>query len=165
MEIGKNTVGTVSYSLKVDGELWEESTEEQPLVYISGIGMMIPGFESQLNGLKAGDKYAISVTPEEGYGEYNPEAIAKLPMSTFEVDGKLQEDLLFVGNLIPLQDQEGNPLNGEVTEITENTVTVDFNHKLSGKVLHFEGEVKEVREATLEELDHGHVHGPGGVEH
>jgi len=165
MIIEKNKVVTVSYSLKVDGQIWEESTEEQPLVYISGIGMMIPGFETQLNGLEVGAKYSISVNPEEGYGDYNPEAVAKLPMSTFEVDGELQKDLLFVGNLIPLQDQDGNPMNGEVTEVTEDTVTVDFNHKLSGKVLHFEGEIKEIRNATPEELDHGHVHGPGGVEH
>ena len=165
MEIGKNKVVTVSYALKVDGEIWEESTEEQPLLYISGIGMMIPGFENQLNGLKKGAQYTISVTPDQGYGEYNPEAVAELPMSTFEVDGELQKELLFVGNLIPLQDQDGNPLNGEVTAITDEFVTIDFNHKLSGKVLHFEGEVIDVREATPEELDHGHVHGPGGVEH
>jgi FKBP-type peptidyl-prolyl cis-trans isomerase SlyD len=165
MEVGKNKVVTVAYSLKVDGQVWEESTEKEPLVYIAGIGMMIPGFEKQLNGLKTGQSYSISVSPEEGYGDYNPKAVATLPMSTFEVDGKIQEDLLFVGNLIPLQDDEGNPLSGEVTEIKDETVTVDFNHKLSGKVLHFDGQIKDVREATIEELDHGHVHGPGGVEH
>lgn len=165
MKISKNTVVTLTYKLKVDGELIEQGNQDNPLVYLSGVGAMIPGFEGQLEGKAEGDHYNIMVQPSEGYGEYNQGAVVNLPMSTFEIEGKVDEEMLQVGNVLPMQDDEGNPLDGKVVDIKEDEVKLDFNHPLAGKVLEFEGEIINLREASLEEIDHGHVHGPGGVEH
>lgn len=165
MKIDKNTVVTVTYTLKVDGELVEQTNKENPLTFLAGVGMMIPGFENQLIGKEPGDQYDITVQPEEGYGETDPEAIVDLPKDIFKVDGQIQEDMLVVGNTIPLQDQNGHPLQGVVLEVGDDTVKMDLNHRLSGKTLHFTGEVLEVRPATEDEISHGHVHGPGGHHH
>lgn len=165
MKIDKNTVVTVTYTLKVDGELVEQTNKENPLTFLAGVGMMIPGFENQLVGKEPGDQYDITVQPEEGYGETDPEAIVDLPKDIFKVDGQIQEDMLVVGNIIPLQDQNGHPLQGVVLEVGDDTVKMDLNHRLSGKTLHFTGEVLEVRPATEDEISHGHVHGPGGHHH
>lgn len=165
MKIGKHAVASVQYKLTVDGEVMDQSEEGQPLVFLSGVGAMIPGFEQGLEGLAKGDSYEISIEPKDGYGDYNPEAVVELPQDTFKVEGELQKDILFVGNIIPMQDQNGNPMEGEVTEILDDSVKLDFNHKLSGKTLNFVGSIEAVREATKEELEHGHVHGPGGHQH
>ena len=103
--------------------------------------------------------------PEDGYGESDPQAIVDLPKDVFKVNGEIQDDLLVEGNVIPLQDQNGSPLQAVVLEVGEDTVKMDFNHMLAGKTLHFKGEVVEVRQATQEEINHGHVHGPGGHHH
>lgn len=156
---------SLTYSLKVDGQLIEETNASNPLTFLAGVGMMIPGFEKGLEGKAAGDTYDITVSPEEGYGDINKEAIVDLPKDTFKVDGVLQEDLLVAGAKIPMQDNHGNPMQGKVVDVAADTVKLDFNHELAGKTLHFTGEILEVREATPEELEHGHVHGPGGHEH
>jgi FKBP-type peptidyl-prolyl cis-trans isomerase SlyD len=165
MKIDKHTVASVTYSLDVDGEHVETTDKSNPLTFLVGVGSMIPGFEQQLVGKETGDKYDITVTPEEGYGAPNPEAIVDLPKDVFKIDGELQEDMLVEGNIIPLQDQQGNPMQGVVLEVGGDTVKMDLNHQLAGKTLHFSGEVLEVREATKEEIAHGHVHGPDGHHH
>lgn len=165
MKIDKHTVASVTYTLKVDGELVEQTDKENPLTFLVGVGMMIPGFENQLMGKEAGDKYEITVAPAEGYGEKDPEAIVDLPKDVFKVEGQLQEDMLVEGNVIPLQDQSGHPLQGVVVEVAEDTVKMDLNHRLAGQTLNFTGEVLEVRPATEEEISHGHVHGAGGHQH
>ncbi len=162
MKIAKNTVPSVSYVLTVDGEVVDEAKNETPLSFIFGVGGMIPGFEKNLDGLETGDSYEFTLSPDEAYGEYNQNAVVDLPLSTFSVDGKIQEELLVVGKVIPMQDQNGNPLNGTVVGVGKETVKMDFNHMLAGKSLHFEGKVIDVREASPEELEHGHVHGPEG---
>jgi FKBP-type peptidyl-prolyl cis-trans isomerase SlyD len=165
MKIDKHTVATVTYTLRVNGELVEQTGKDNPLTFLVGVGMMIPGFENQLIGKEPGDQYDITVTPEEGYGEKDPEAIIDLPKDIFKVEGQLQEDMLVEGNIIPLQDQNGHPLQGIVLEVKEDSVKMDLNHRLAGQTLHFTGEVLEVRPATQEEISHGHVHGPGGHHH
>ncbi len=165
MKIEKHTVVTVTYSLEVDGEFVEKTDKENPLTFLAGVGMMIPGFEQQLVGKETGDAYDITVLPEDGYGTTDPEAIIDLPKDVFKVDGQVQDDMLVEGNVVPLQDQNGTPFQGVILEVGEDTVKVDMNHQLAGKTLHFKGEVLEVRKATKEELDHGHVHGPGGHHH
>ncbi len=162
MKIAKNTVPSVSYVLTVDGEVVDEAKKETPLSFIFGVGGMIPGFEKNLDGLETGDTYDFTLSPEEAYGDYNQSAVVDLPINTFSVDGKVQEELLVIGKVIPMQDQNGNPLNGTVIEIGEESVKMDFNHILAGKNLHFAGEVVDVRVASPEELEHGHVHGPEG---
>jgi FKBP-type peptidyl-prolyl cis-trans isomerase SlyD len=165
MKIDKHTVASVTYTLEVDGELVEKTEQSNPLSFLVGVGMMIPGFEQQLLGKQAGDTYNITVPPQDGYGDTDPQAIVDLPKDVFKIDGELQEDMLVEGNIIPMQDQNGNPLQGVILEVGESTVKLDFNHMLAGKTLQFSGEVLEVRPATQEEISHGHVHGPGGHHH
>ncbi len=165
MKIEKHTVPSVSYTLLVDGEVVDLAEKDKPLSFIQGIGMMVPGFESNLEGMSAGAEYAFELTPEEAYGPYNNEAVVELPISMFKVDGKVNEKMLSVGQIVPMQDPKGKPLNGTVLEISDDKVKMDFNHMLAGKVLNFSGEILEVRSATKEEVDHGHIHGPGGHQH
>ena len=165
MKIEKNTVASVTYALAVDGEHVEKTDEANPLTFLVGVGAMIPGFENQLMGKAMGDEYSINVAPAEGYGEIDPQAIVDLSKDMFKVEGEINEDLLQLGNKVPMQDQEGNPLNGIIIDIADTTVKMDFNHEMAGKTLAFEGKIVEVREASAEELEHGHVHGPDGHEH
>lgn len=165
MKIEKDSVASLTYALEVDGELIERTDQTNPLTFLVGAGAMIPGFEQQLLGKETGDNYDFTVTPDEGYGQLDPQAIVDLPKDIFKVEGQLQEEMLQVGKSVPMQDQEGNPLRGTVKEVGEDTVKMDFNHQLAGKTLHFTGEILEVRPATKEEVDHGHAHGPGGHHH
>lgn len=165
MKIDKHTVPSLTYKLVVDGELVEETDKNNPLVFLAGVGTMIPGFERQLMGLKEGDSYSFDIDPAEGYGELNPEAVVEIPKDVFKVEGEVQNDILVVGNKVPMQDNQGRPLQGTVVEVADESVKMDFNHELAGKKLNFSGEVIEVREASQEEIDHGHVHGPNGHQH
>ncbi len=163
--INPNTVVGVSYQLKLsNGELADEATSEQPLLFIHGIGQTLPDFDSKLSGLSIGDNFEFTLTAEQGYGEHNPNYVVDLEKQIFE-GPDVPEDLLTVGNMLPMQDQEGNPLDGKVLEVGDATVKMDFNHPLAGESLNFTGTVLSIREATPEELSHGHVHGEGGVQH
>lgn len=139
--------------------------KDKPLSFIHGTGMMVPWFENNLEGFTAGSKYEFALSPEEGYGPYLDDAVVDLSVSTFKVDGKVNESMLTIGQVVPMQDQNGKPLNGTVLEVSKETVKMDFNHMLAGKELNFTGEILEVRQATQEEMEHGHIHGPGGHEH
>lgn len=168
MVIEKNKVVVVHYKLQEDdlnGPLVEETTGKAPLAFIYGLGMMIPDFEANLSGKKAGDEAQFGIKAENAYGVVNPEAIVDIPKSVFVIDGKEATDLLQVGKQVPMQDQSGNPMNGIVVGVAPESVKVDFNHPMAGKNLFFTVNVEEVRDATSEELDHGHVHGPGGHQH
>jgi FKBP-type peptidyl-prolyl cis-trans isomerase SlyD len=160
MKIEKHTVPSVTYTLVVDGEVVDMAEKEKPLSFIQGIGMMVPGFEKNLQGMSSGEEYEFTLQPEEAYGAYNDEAVVDLPIKTFEVDGEIKQDLLNVGQVVPMQDQNGNPLQGTVMEVSNEQVKMDFNHMLAGKELNFKGEILDVREATQAEIEHGHVHGP-----
>lgn len=163
MKISKDTVVGVNYVLEVDGQQLDASGDS-PLMYLHGHGMMIPGFEKQLEGLGSGEKYDFKVSPEEGYGEVNDQAIAELDKEIFLVDGSMSTEV-FEGAQLQLTNQDGHPMVGVVTAISEEKVTMDFNHQLAGKELHFTGNIASVREATDEEISHGHVHGEGGHQH
>lgn len=163
MIIAKNKVVGVHYQLDVDGQKIDASGE-QPLVYLHGHGMMIPGFEKQLAGLKAGDKYNFQVSPAEGYGEFNQNAIVELDKQIFLVDGTMSTEV-FEGAQLQLTNQDGQPMVGIVQKIGDDKVTMDFNHQLAGKELNFSGTIDSLREATEEEISHGHVHGSGGHNH
>jgi len=165
MKITKHTVTSVTYTLVVDDEVVDMAEKEKPLSFIQGIGMMVAGFETNLEGLTAGTSYEFKLNPDEAYGQYDKEAVVDLPISKFKVDGKINDDMLNVGQVVPMQDQNGNPLHGTVLEVSDEKVKMDFNHMLAGKELNFSGEILEVRTATQAELDHGHVHGPDEHEH
>lgn len=164
MTIANNKVVSLTYELVVDGEVVDKSGEERPLVFLYGAGQMIPGFERQLEGKNTGDSYSFMVSPEEGYGISNPEEVVELSKEIFVVNGEVIPELK-QGAMMPMQDQHGNTFRGKVAEIKLETVMMDFNHPLAGKELNFSGKILEVREATADEISHGHVHGDGGVHH
>lgn len=159
MKITANKSVSAEYELFVDGEkegeleLMEKATSQQPLNFIYGVGMMLPKFEEHLFGLATGDKFDFSINVEDAYGEYEDSNVIDLDRSIFEIEGKLDEKVIFAGNVVPLMDSEGNRLNAQVIEVTDTNVKVDLNHPLAGENLHFKGSVLEVREATEEELN------------
>ena len=163
MEITNNKVVTLDYVLTVEGNKVDESGDN-PLVYLHGHQNMIPGFEKQLEGLSKDSEYAFDVAPEEGYGAHNEQAVLDIDKNIFLIDGVMSTEV-FEGAQLVLDDQEGNSHRGLVLEINDNAVKMDFNHPLAGKQLHFEGKIVDVRDASDEEVSHGHVHGPGGHEH
>lgn len=161
MTISKDKVVTLVYQLKVDdknGDVIETVEKEKPFVFLYGAGLMLPKFEEHLTDLKAGDDFEFTLQSEDAYGLATEEAVMELPTNIFEVDGKIEEGLLEEGSVIPMQNDEGNKFNGVVVEVKDEKVTMDFNHPLAGDNLHFKGNIIEVREATKEEIEHGHVH-------
>ena len=163
----KNNVITVDYKLFKDtaeGEMIESTEGNQPLAFLSGLGQMIPEFEAKVVDLAAGDNFSFGIKAENAYGVTSEEAIIELPQDMFKDEGKLVEQVV-VGNILPLEDQNGHVHPAKVVSINEETITIDVNHPLADQDLHFTGSVVDVRPATEEELQHGHVHGAGGVEH
>lgn len=158
MKIEQDKVVAVSYELEVEGNIADKATSERPLEYIHGTGMLLPRFEAELAGKQAGDGFEFILSPSEGYGEYNPKYKFEIPKSSFEVDGKVREDLLQVGRTRPLVNSAGQVVQGTVAAIGGQSVTMDFNHPMAGKRLHFTGKVESIRDATAKELEQG-LHG------
>ena len=154
MKIGKETAVAISYTLTVDGQVADQATAEAPLKFVYGIGMLLPKFEEYLLGLEPGDKYSFTLSPEEGYGVSNPQMVIDVPKAAFEIEGKIEEGLLTIGNRIPMMTQMGQPIVGVVVEVTDEAVKMDFNHPMADKTLNFEGEVVDVHEATDEDYPH-----------
>lgn len=159
MQIAKHSVVSIHYTLTDDkGSVLDSSSGKDPLVYIQGIGNLIPGMEEGMEGKKKGDKFDIKVSPEKGYGERSEAMVQKVPRSSFG-DQEVHKGMQF-------QAQAGQGTQVvTITEIGLESVTVDGNHPLAGVGLNFAVEVMDVRGATEEELSHGHVHGPGGHHH
>jgi FKBP-type peptidyl-prolyl cis-trans isomerase SlyD len=165
LPVAPNHVVSISYTLSLaDGEVADFAEADAPLVFIHGIGQTLDAFDARLEGLNVGDGFSFKLPAEEGYGMHTDEWIVELPKSVFGGDD-VPADLLQLGAMLPMQDQDGNPMDGEVIEFGAATVKMDFNHPLAGEALHFTGTILAVREATAEELDHGHVHGEGGHHH
>ena len=162
MQISTNKVVGLHYRLTEDGpegQLVEETYNAEPLRFIFGIGMMIPSFEENLETLVSGDTFSFTLAPEDAYGEYEEEAVVEIPISSFaDESGNVDRDRLQTGSPLQMMDQQGRAYHGVVLEPRLESIVVDFNHPMSGKTLHFTGEILEVREATPSELDHGHVH-------
>lgn len=158
MKITANKTVLAEYELFVDGEiegeleLMEKATEQQPLNFIYGVGMMLPKFEENLFGMEAGSAFDFTINNEDAYGEYDDESVLDLDRAIFEIDGKLDEEMIFEGNVVPLMDNEGNRINAQIVSVNDTHVKVDLNHPLAGENLHFKGKVIEVREATEKEL-------------
>lgn len=166
--ISTNKVVSLHYRLKRDsseGELIEETFGSNPLTFLYGTGTMIPKFEEEVKNMNVGDKAQFGITATDAYGVRNEEAIVELPIDIFKVDDALDMEMLSIGNVLPMQDGEGNRMDGIILDVTETNVKMDFNHPMAGEDLFFEIEVTEIREATQEEIDHGHVHGEGGHQH
>jgi FKBP-type peptidyl-prolyl cis-trans isomerase SlyD len=135
------------------------------MYFIQGISGLPEGFENQIEGLVVGDTFDFTVGAEDGYGEYDPEAIVELPREVFQMEDVDQNELLKVGNVIPMTNEDGERMHGQVMEVKDDVVVMNFNHPLAGKEMHFEGQILTIRPATAEEISHGHVHGEGGVHH
>ncbi len=158
MKVQKDHVVAVSYELHVEGKLADKAAPESPLDYIHGTGMLLPKFEASLEGKEPGDAFSFTLTPEDGYGTYNPAYLVSLPISAFQIDGKTVTDLLVPGRTLPMLNNEGQVVQGTVKEVAEDHVVMDFNHPMAGKTLNFSGRVESVREATSKELTEG-LHG------
>ena len=169
MKIEKNKVVSVTYDLYSvekgeERKSHVESTDKSnPLTFLYGTGSLIPAFEENLSGKKTGDSFEFDIPASDAYGEKDEEYISKIPLKEFGEDVDLS--LFKPGSQLKLVDQEGHDLFGKVINMDNDSVTIDFNHKLAGHDLHFKGEVIEVREASQDEIAHGHAHGPGGHHH
>jgi FKBP-type peptidyl-prolyl cis-trans isomerase SlyD len=152
-KVGDNHVVTLDYTLIVEEEILESTTDGEPIEFIQGIGQIIPGLENALYDLKVGEKKTVTIEPGEAYGDYDPESLEIVRKEEFS-----EEIPLDVGTFLDLTDDEGDVLSAQIIEADEDTVTLDFNHPLAGKTLTFEVTVSGLRPASQEELDHGHVH-------
>ena len=148
-----------------NGALIQEVKKDKPFVFLYGSGFLLPKFEENILGLEPGTEYSFALSSESAYGPKRDDAMLELDKSIFEIDGKIDENILFVGNDIPMQNDEGQTIMGKVMEISADKVTMDFNHPLAGVDLFFKGAIINVRKATEEEIEHGHVHGPEGYHH
>lgn len=160
MQIAERTVASFHYTLTNDaGEVIDSSSGREPLTYLHGAGNIVPGLEKEMLGRQAGDTFNVVVSAEDGYCEPNPALTNVVPKAAFQ-----GVDTLEVGMEFQAQTPQG-PLSVVIAKIDGDDVTVDGNHPLAGKTLHFAIEVTDVRDASLEELTHGHAHGAGGHHH
>ena len=150
-----------NYTLKDDeGNVIDQSPEGQPLAYLHGYQNIIPGLESQLAGKSVGDKFTASIEPADAYGEFDDAAVQEVPRENFQGVEDIQPGMQFQS-----QTEDGHVMLVTVKDVQEDKVIVDANHPLAGKKLHFDVEVTSIRDASDEELQHGHVHGAGGHHH
>ncbi|MBD3634470.1 MAG: peptidylprolyl isomerase [Methylophaga sp.] len=160
MKVAENTVVVIDYTLKDnDGSVIDSSEGAGPLAYLHGAGNIIPGLEEALLGKEAGDEVQASIEPGKAYGERHEQLKQDVPRELFSGVDKVEVGMQFQS------ETEQGPVLVTVTDVKEETVTVDGNHPLAGVHLNFDVTIREVREASEEELEHGHVHGEGGHQH
>ncbi len=157
MKIEKNVVASLAYKVMLeDGVVVDQSTSEAPLDYLHGHNNLITGLEKELEGKVAGDKFSVTVAPEDAYGDHNDALVQRVPADVFQGVDQIEVGMRF------LADTDQGPIPVEVTEVDGDEVVVDGNHMLAGQTLTFEVEVMATREATTEEIEHGHIHQGGG---
>lgn len=155
MQISKNAVVAIDYTLTDDqDEVLDSSEGHEPLWYLHGVGGIIPGLERELEGKSVDDQFKADIAPADAYGARNDELEEEVPRDQFEGADELELGMQFE------VDSENGPQIVTVVAVDDATVTIDGNHPLAGENLHFDITVREVREATDDELSHGHVHGP-----
>lgn len=161
MQIKKHSVVTMDYTLRDDNEtIIDSSGDSGPFPYIHGVGGIIPGLEAEMEGKTVGDEIKVRISPDQGYGERDEALLQSVPRKNFEGVEDISVGMQFQ---TPMED--GSQQVVTVVIVDDEQVTVDANHPLAGVPLNFEVKVVEIRDATKEELEHGHVHGPGGHEH
>lgn len=161
MKVEEKKVVGIEYTLTLeDGEVADTNVGQDPLLYIHGFGGIIPGLEKALEGLVVGDKKQVTIEPKDAYGEVDEDAFQELPLDAFPKGVQLEEGLI-----LQMVTEEGYPIPAIVDEIKETTAVLDLNHPLAGRTLNFDVKVLEIRDASPEELDHGHAHGPHGHHH
>lgn len=160
MQISKNSVVTLNYTLTNDqGEILDES-QDGSFLYMHGAGGIIPGLESLLEGKSAGDTFTAHIEPADGYGERDDSMVQVVPRDMFDKEHPIEEGIQFHA-----ESPEGDMLTVTVTKVEGDDITVDGNHPLAGIALNFDIKITDIREASAEEIEHGHVHGPGGHHH
>jgi len=160
MNIAKDKVVSIDYTLTNDnGDVLDSSSGREPLAYLQGHNNLIPGLEKELEGKVKGDKLVAIIPPEQAYGLRSEEMVQNVPRENFENPDEIKVGAQFQ---VQMQDQVQIAV---VTEVKDDIITVDMNHPLADETLHFDVEVMEVRDASAEELEHGHVHGAGGHHH
>jgi FKBP-type peptidyl-prolyl cis-trans isomerase SlyD len=155
MKIDVNKMVSMIYELRETnstGKVLEELPENKPLKFIFGTGKLLPAFEANILSLCNGDTFRFNLGADQAYGERREEMIIDVPLSVFEHDGKVNENICRVGNEVPMVDSSGNSFSGIINEISSDFVKMDFNHPMAGVDLYFKGRILEVREATQEEL-------------
>lgn len=170
MKAEKDKVVAVAYTLKVDDgesglELFETVAEDQPFYFLFGYQNVLPKFEEAILGKESGDTFSVAIDFENGYGDYDDNKRVIIPKANFKEEGKKNKDLLRVGSVIPMQDDKGNQMRGEITKVDYMGVHMDFNPPLAGYDLFFEGKIISIRDAEAVEIEHGHAHGPDGHHH
>ncbi|NOX67253.1 MAG: peptidylprolyl isomerase [Chlorobi bacterium] len=160
MIIENGKVASIDYTLTNDtGETLDTSVGREPLTYLQGHQNIIPGLEKALEGKSAGDKIKVTVPPEEAYGTTNPALVQVVSKDVFQGVDNIEVGMSFQAQ------GDGGPIIVTVTKIEEDQITIDGNHPLSDMTLTFDVEIKDVRDATEEEITHGHIHGPEDHEH
>jgi len=155
MKIEKNRVVSLIYELRetnAEGKVIELLEENHPMTFIYGNGRLLPNFELNLFSLEKGDQFNFVIESESAYGDRREDMIIDVPISIFQNDGKIDENVCRVGNEVPMMDRDGHRVNGVINEITDNYVKMDFNHPMAGTNLHFSGKIIDVRDGTAEEL-------------
>ncbi|ERM84385.1 hypothetical protein P872_15175 [Rhodonellum psychrophilum GCM71 = DSM 17998] len=174
MEIATNTVVGITFELKVSKD--EEAIEsvpfsvevrdqEDPFYFLFGNSGLPEKFEAEIAGKKVGETFSFVLLVTEAYGEAQEDLIMSMPKNQFSNENGFEPEMLEEGNFLPLMDENGYPMQAKVLKDLGEEVLLDFNHPLVGFDLHFEGEIFEVREASPEEIEHGHIHGAHGVDH
>ena len=156
LKVNDGQVVSMEYTLKVDGEVADTSQGREPLEFVHGAGNIIPGLEREMVGMAVGDSKDVLVTAVDGYGEEDDNAFMDVPREQFP-----EEIPMKIGTEIQVQNQAGQPMYARIDTIGDKSVRLDFNHPLAGKELQFSVKVVGLRDATDEEKEHGHVHGPG----
>lgn len=151
--VADDVVVSINYSLTVDGEVVDSTEGDEPLQFLQGHQNIIPGLERELAGMKIGEKKQVVVSPAEAYGEVDPENIVDVPRSEFPSEIPLEP-----GTELEVKNADNEVLSATIAEVSANTVKLDFNHPLAGKQLTFDVTIVDLRQATEEELAHGHVH-------
>ncbi len=160
MKIADNKVALIHYTLtNADQDVLDSSEGQEPLAYIHGHGHIVPGLENALDGRSKGDRFSVTVSAQEGYGEHDERLTQAVPRQMFSGVEEIE-----VGMQFHAQTEQGMQVV-TVVGVADDTITIDGNHPLAGQDLHFDIEVVDVRDASAEELEHGHVHGEGGHHH
>ncbi|MBV62453.1 FKBP-type peptidyl-prolyl cis-trans isomerase [Abyssibacter profundi] len=159
MQIAENTVASFHYVLKTpEGEVLESSREAEPMAYLHGTGGIIPGLEEEMSGKSTGDRFEATIPPEKAYGEHDPARVQQVPLAAFQGVDKVEPGMVFRAST------DGGDIPVVIRAVEGDTVVVDANHQMAGQTLVFDIEITDVREATPQELEHGHVHA-GGADH
>ena len=153
LTVADGQVVSMDYTLKVDGEMVDDSKEHGPIEFLQGEGNIIPGLERALYGMSVGDSKKVVVPPADGYGEMSDKAYMDVPRDQFPKDFPMDP-----GTMLQVKDKSGQPRHARIDKVEEKNVRLDFNHPMAGKELHFDVKIAGIREPSQEELEHGHVH-------